>query len=99
MSSLSTREATEKLIQIVEGMNTDDLLDFHNELFPQERKLELSHTDAGASDRRKILEYIHDGLEIEELLDLWNVAFPGSQDLSYDEETQTIQYSELIKTF
>src|SRR5439155_9082018 len=74
MPDLSTREAVEKLTQAVQGMSPDDLLDFHNSLFPRERKSELSPSDAGASDRRKILEYLGQGLEIEEILDLWNVA-------------------------
>jgi hypothetical protein len=68
MPGLSPRQATEKLTDAVESMNADDLLDFHNEVFPQDRKLELSQ-DSGESDRRKILEYIAQGLEIEEILD------------------------------
>ncbi len=92
MPTLSPREATERLIRSVEGMDADDLLDFHNEVFPQDRKSQL---DAGADDRRKILDYITRGLEIEEILDFWSVAFPNSYNVHFDDEDRTIHYSEL----
>jgi hypothetical protein len=95
MPELSTHDAIERLTEAVRGMNPDDLLDFHNSLFPRERKSELSPSDGGASDRRKILEYLGRGLEIEEILDLWNSAFPGSYNVHYDDETQKICYSEV----
>ncbi len=93
MPAVSPREAIEKLIQVVERMDADDLLDFHNEVFPQERKSELSPKDSGADDRRKILDYIAQGLEIEEILDFWYVVFPGSRNVGYDENDQTIHYT------
>jgi hypothetical protein len=95
MQELSTQDAIERLTDAVRGMNAEDLLDFHNSLFPRERKSELSPSDAGASDRRKILEYLGRGLEIEEILDLWNFAFPGTYHVHYDDETQKIRYSEV----
>jgi hypothetical protein len=94
MPDLSPQEAIESLTDAVRGMNPDDLLAFHNTLFPRERKSELSPSDAGASDRRRILEYLGRGLEVEEILDLWTVAFPGTYQVHYDEETQTVHYSE-----
>jgi len=95
MPDLSTHEALDRLTDAVRGMNPDDLLAFHTSLFPRERKAELSRSDAGASDRRKILEYLGRGLEIEEILDMWNVAFPGAYHVRYDDETQKIRYSEV----
>jgi hypothetical protein len=87
MPELSACEAIAKLTRAVEGMSPDDLLDFHNELLPRERKSELSAGDAGASDRRKILDYFGRGLEIEEILDLWNVAFPETYNVHFDDES------------
>jgi hypothetical protein len=95
MPDLSPREAVEKLIEAVGRMNPDDLLDFHNELFPRERRSELSPPDSGVGDRRKILEYLGRGLEIEEILDFWNVAFPETFNVQFDDETLKIHYSEL----
>ncbi len=59
MPAVSPREAIEKLIQVVERMDADDLLDFH----------------------------------IEEILDFWYVVFPGSRNVGYDENDQTIHYT------
>jgi len=75
-------------------MEADDLLDFYNEVFPMVRKAELDPSSTGEADRQKILEYIRRGLAIEEILDLWNVAFPGSYNVHFDDEDRAIHYSE-----
>ena len=69
-----------------------DLLDFHNELFPEEPKADRGAPDGGEVVRRKVLEYLRRGIEVEEILDLWNVAFPETWNVSYDEDSDTIQY-------
>jgi hypothetical protein len=97
MPKLSARKAVERLTEAVGRMNPDDLLDFHNEVFPRERKSDLSPPESGLSDRRKILEYLNRGLEIEEILDFWKVAFPETSNVSFDDETQEIRYSELTE--
>ena len=94
MPDLSTREAVEKLIRAVESMKSYGLLDFYNEIFPTEPKSKLNPADAGAGDRRKVIDYIIMGLEIEEIVDLWNVAFPETCNVYYDDETATIHFSE-----
>ncbi len=93
MPVLSISEAVEKLIRAVEGMGADDLLDVHNEIFPKQPKSTLNDADGGASDRRKVISYIEQGLAIEEIIDLWNVAFPESYDVRYDDENGMICYS------
>ena len=95
MPTLSPREAIEQLTRAVERMDADDLLDFHNEVFPRERKSELSLMDAGAGDRRKILDYIARGLEIEEILDFWNVALPDAYNVHFDDDDRAIHYNDL----
>jgi hypothetical protein len=37
---------------------------------------------------------VSQGLEVEEILDLWNVAFPEAWNVYFDDETDTIHYSE-----
>jgi len=71
-------------------MGPDDLLDFHNELFPEEPESELDPKDGVAAVRKKVTDYLGRGLEIEEILDLWNVAFPEARNVYYDDETDTI---------
>jgi hypothetical protein len=92
MPTLAKREAVEKLIQVVRGMSLDDLLDFHNELFPEEPKGELDLQDGGTVVRQEVLDYLGRGVEVEEILDLWNVAYPEAWNVSYDDEADTIQY-------
>src|SRR5271165_5051194 len=53
-------------------MGPDDLLDFHNELFPEEPESELDPKDGVAAVRKKVTDYLGRGLEIEETLDLWH---------------------------
>jgi hypothetical protein len=92
MPTLARREAIEKLTQAVQGMSHDDLLDFHNELFPEEPESELGPNDRANAVRKKVTDSLGRGLEVEEILDLWNVAFPEAWNVSYDDETDTIRY-------
>ncbi len=92
MPTLEKQEAIEKLIQAVQGMSLDDLLDFHNELFPEKPESELDPKAGVAAVRKKVMDYLGRGLEVEEILDLWNVAFPEAWSVSYDDETDTIHY-------
>jgi hypothetical protein len=93
MPKLSRSEAVEKLSQVVRGMSVDDLLDFHDELFPEEPKLKAEAQPDIEPIRRRALEYLGRGIEVEELLDLWNVAIPESWNVTYDDESDEIEYS------
>jgi len=93
MPALERRDAIETLTRAVQGMGPDDLLDFHNELFPAEPESELDPKDGVAAVRKKVTDYLGRGLEIEEILDLWNVAFPEARKVYYDDETETIHYN------
>jgi hypothetical protein len=92
MPTLAKREAVEKLIQAVRGMSLDDLLDFHNEMFPEGPMADLVTQNDGNMVRQKVLDYLGRGVEVEEILDLWNVAFPEAWNVTYDDEADTIQY-------
>ena len=45
-----------------------------------------------AAVRQKILDYLGRGVEVEEILDFWHAVFPVFWKVSYDDETDTIQY-------
>ena len=94
MSSLATRDAVEKLTRAARGMGPEDLLEFHDELFPGEPISGLDPVDGADAVRRKVLDYLGEGLEVEEILDLWFLIVPGARDVSYDDETETIHYLE-----
>jgi hypothetical protein len=92
MPTIAKAEAVEKLTQAARGMGLDDLMDFHNELFPEDQIAELDQDNGCATVRQKVLDYLGRGIEVEELLDLWNVAFPEAWNVSYNDETDTLQY-------
>jgi hypothetical protein len=93
MAAVERRDAIEALTRAVQGMGPDDLLDFHNELFPKEPESALDPKGGVAAVRKKVTDYLGRGLEIEEILDLWNVAFPEARNVYYDDETDTIYYN------
>ncbi|HKI20183.1 MAG TPA: hypothetical protein VKA15_20000 [Isosphaeraceae bacterium] len=92
MPTLAKHEAIEKLIQAVRGMGPDDLVDFYHEVFPERPKAELDPQNGGAAVRQEILDYLGRGVEVEEILDFWNAVFPVSWNVTYDDETDEIQY-------
>jgi hypothetical protein len=92
MPTLTKHEAVEKLIQEARRMGSDDLLDFHHEVFPERPKVELDPQNGEAAIRQEILDYLGRGIEVEEILDFWHSVLPVSWKVSYDDETDTIQY-------
>jgi hypothetical protein len=94
MPTIAKREAIRELIQAVQGMSADDLLDFHNEIFPEKPESKLDAIAGVPAIRKKATDYLSQGLEVEEILDLWNVAFPEAWNVYFDDETDTIHYSE-----
>ncbi len=94
MPTMTASEATERIIQAVERMDTYDLADFYHEVFPAEPKPDLTHPAAPDVEVRKILDYIKQGLATEEILDIWRVAFPGVGPIEFDDETLDFHYSE-----
>jgi hypothetical protein len=89
-SAITKAEAIEKLTRAVESMGDDDLCEVYHELFPEEP---LPGGPAH-SVRRKVLDHLRHGLEVEEVLDLGNVVFPRHRGVDYDEETDRIFYEE-----
>ncbi len=91
MPTVMRSEAADRLTQQVHAMNRSNLLDFHNELFPEDPISEIDTKDVSAV-RRKVLDYLGRGVEVEEILDLWNVVFPDAWNVYYDDETDEIHY-------
>jgi hypothetical protein len=87
MPALSTREAVEKLAQVVEKAKQSTLTEIYADLFPEKPASILPSTD-------DIVRHIRNGLAPEEIVDLWNVVFPKDYYVWYNEETQEIHYNE-----
>lgn len=93
MPALSRTEAAKKLVDAVEEMDADELIDFHHGLFPGETRFRRGSSVEPAVVRKKILAYMTLGPEVEEILDLWSVVFSEAWNVSYDEDTDEINYS------
>lgn len=93
MPMVTSEEASERILAEIARFARDDLVEVHNELFP-----DAPQSTASGIDRNKLLAgitgYIRGGLEIEEIVDLWNVVFPKDRNVWYDEETGSIHFNE-----
>lgn len=86
MSTITLDAAAEKLTHAVEEMHADDLLEFYNEIFPNDPASEEDAYEDVTPLIEQIVDHIGRGLEPEEVVDLWNVAFPKDREVFYNEE-------------
>ena len=75
----------------------DDLVEIHNELFPERPTTEDQASENPSALVEKIVAHIDSGLEVEEILDLWNVIFPTHRRVWFDEDEGLIHYDETIE--
>ncbi len=75
------------------GLTLDDLVEVYNELFPTAPVRETSDLDRDAI-LNQILDHVRHGLDAEEVVDLWNVMFPGEENLHYDTETRQLVFDD-----
>ena len=87
----------DQLTQAVEEAHPDDLVEIHNELFPEEPTTEAVANEDRSALVEKIIAHIDSGLEVEEILDLWNVIFPKHRRVWFDEDDGMIHYDEKIE--
>jgi len=85
MPILTKKKAVEVITAEVRRAEPHDLVEIHNELFPQERINKVTAERDPAAVSAKIFRHIAAGLEIEEILDLWNVLFPRHPERWFDE--------------
>ncbi len=94
MPVITKDQAVERISTEITQFACDDLVEVHNELFPDSPE----STDGGQVDCDRLLagitSHIEGGLEVEEIVDLWNVVFPKDRNVWYDEETESIHFNE-----
>ena len=93
MPTIPKAEAVERLAKAMEKASDDDLVEFYAELFPAKGRPDASGGN-GAPLAKQLVQHIRAGIEPEEIVDLWNVVFPGDRNVYYDEEDDTLCYSE-----
>ena len=94
MLSVTKQDAIDRIIEAARTMGPYSLVDLHNEIDPYHRLTELA-PDEIAPVRRKVLDYLEGGIEIEEVLDFWRSVFPHVGKVDYDYDTDVLYYSDL----
>jgi hypothetical protein len=97
MATITKRQAVDRLTQAVKEAHPDDLVEIHNELFPEKPATEDEANEDPALLVVKIVAHIENGLEVQEILDLWNVIFPKHRRVWFDEDDGMIHYDEKIE--
>lgn len=97
MVSIPRNQAVSVLRENVEDkLGEDDLIEVYNELFPEAPAGKGNGNGSRLRDR--IIKHIEEGLESEEIADLWNVVFPEHREVLFDEETDSLEYSDAVET-
>src|SRR5947208_14066414 len=86
MPTITRRQAVDRLTQAVKEAHPDDLVEIHNELFPEKPITEDEARKDASALVKKIVAHIDRGLEVEEILDLWHVIFPKHRGVWFDED-------------
>lgn len=97
MATITKRQAVDRLTQAVREAHPDDLVEIHNELFPEKPTTEQESKEDPPALDKKIVAHIDDGLEVEEILDLWHVIFPKHRRVWFDEDAGLLHYAEKIE--
>lgn len=94
MPTLTLDKAVERISGEINRFTPDDLVEVHNELFPESPQSTENGQLDGAQLLAGITSHIQGGLEVEEIVDLWNVVFPKDRNVWYDEETDSIRFNQ-----
>jgi hypothetical protein len=94
MTTITQRQAAERLTEAVSKASPRDLLEIYNELFPELPTNPDEVTEDPSILVKKIVAHIDKGLEVEEILDLRYVILPKHRRLWFDEEEGLIHYEE-----
>ena len=94
MAAIKKKEAEDRLAEVVKCANLDDLVEIHNEVFPEEPITGDQINEDPSVLSEKIVAHIDSGLEVEEILDLWNVVFPSHREVWFEEDKALVHYEE-----
>ena len=97
MPAVTKRQAVKALTDEIQKARADDLVEIHNELFPEKPITEDEAKEDPSALVKKIVAHIDRGLEVEEILDLWHVVFPKHRRVWFDEDDGMIHYDEKIE--
>jgi hypothetical protein len=94
MATITKQQAVDRLTQAVGEAHPDDLVEIHNELFPEKPITEDEAKEDPSALVKKIVAHIDRGLEAEELLDLRYVILPKHRRVWFEEEEGLFHYDD-----
>jgi hypothetical protein len=97
MATMTKQQAVGWLTEAVRKAHPDDLVEVHNELFPEKPTTEDEAKVDPSALVDKIIAHIGNGLEVQEILDLWNVIFPKHRRVWFDDDAGMIHYDEKVE--
>jgi|GEM_PF-868162 len=90
MPTISRPDAVSRMSAEIETFGRDDLIEVHNELFPEAPRSDADSNHDADELITGIRAHIQSGLADEEIADLWNVVFPDDRNVWYDSENQSL---------
>jgi hypothetical protein len=95
MTTVTGEQAVDLLTkQVEEHFGVDELLEVHNEIFPNEPFTEDEANEDCSPLVERIVDRLKSGLEPEEIVEVWSVIFPRHRNVWYDEEEERFHYNE-----
>jgi hypothetical protein len=95
MATVTREQAVDLLTkQVEEHFGVDELLEVHNELFPDEPFTEEEAHEDCIPLVERIVDHLNGGLEPEEIVEVWSLIFPRHRNVWYDEEEERFHYNE-----
>ncbi len=95
MATVTSEQAVDLLTkQVQEHFGVDELLEVHNELFPDDPFTDEEATKDCSRLVERIVGRLNGGLEPEEIVEVWSVIFPRHRNVWYDEEEERFHYNE-----
>ena len=95
MATVTREQAVDLLTkQVEEHFGVDELLEVHNELFPDEPFTEEEAHEDYIPLVERIVDHLKGGLEPEEIVEVWSLIFPRHRNVWYDEEEERFHYNE-----
>jgi hypothetical protein len=95
MATVTREQAVDLLTkQVEEHFGVDELLEVHNELFPDEPFTEEKAHEDRIPLVERIVDHLNGELEPEEIVEVWPLIFPRHHNVWYDEDEEQFHYNE-----
>jgi hypothetical protein len=94
MPAVSKNEAMALLTEEIERLPADEVLEIHNELFPQRAFTVAQAQGKEALLVQQVIDHIKSRQGIDEITALWGLVFTTHRNIHYDDEDDRIHYNE-----